>query len=353
MVGSQNRDRTSLAAVFVCMALLYLYGCQKNPSALTPLVTGKVITPNLQSQQNIGNLPMNIVVSPDGRFAVTSDMGNRQALWSIRTSDGAGVAHVDFQNRRESAKAAPKSGSAGEAAEEDTPTGTPKSIGLYYGLAFGNDGLLYAAQGGHDSIAILSLDADGQLKQLDSISTKPKDFPAGVAADGRGYLYVANNASGGSNPLKMSGSMVVYDCSSRTELGRFTFSASYGGTSNFPLAIAVLSDGSKAYVAAERDDCVYVLDTTSPANITQLAKIATGAHPVSLLLTRDQKHLFVANSLSDTISFIDTATDHVTDTVLLRPAMVRDLRAQHRREWPFRPMKKRFISPLAIWMQSR
>ena len=38
-----------------------------------------------------------------------------------------------------------------------------------------------------------------------------------------------------------------------------------------------------------------------------------------------QKNLYVANNLSDTISIINTATNQITDTIMLRPSMVRDI----------------------------
>ena len=57
-----------------------------------PLVTGKSITlPSPGVQQNVGSLPMNLVLSPDERFAISSDMGFRQSLWSIDTRTGRGV----------------------------------------------------------------------------------------------------------------------------------------------------------------------------------------------------------------------------------------------------------------------
>ena len=174
-------------------------------------------------------------------------------------------------------------------------------------------------------MAVLSLSGDGQLKLLDQIPTRAKDFPAGVAVDNRGWLYVANNASGDGDPTKLSGSVAIYDPSSKSELGRYTFSASHGGTSNFPYGIAVLADGSKTFLASERDDCVYVLDTKNPPRPLLAATVPTGAHPVAVLLAPDQKRLFVANSLGDTISVIDTANNKVVDTILMRPAMVRDL----------------------------
>src|SRR5262249_61609959 len=91
------------------------------------LVTGKKITtPPLGTLTNIGSLPMNLILSPSGKFAVSTDMGLRQSLWSIRTADGTAASHFDFPNN---------------------PGPQATSNGLYYGLAFKPDGNLYAAKG--------------------------------------------------------------------------------------------------------------------------------------------------------------------------------------------------------------
>jgi hypothetical protein len=138
-----------------------------------PLVTGKSITlPPLGTQQNVGSLPMQIIVSPNGRFAVTSDMGLRQSLWSIHTTNGQGVSNIEFFN---------------------SPGPNATANGLYYGLAFAPDGMLYAAQGNADSIVGFSLSDAGVLTQVRTIKTEKNDFPSGLAADNRGLLYVANN----------------------------------------------------------------------------------------------------------------------------------------------------------------
>jgi YVTN family beta-propeller protein len=286
-----------------------------------PLPTGKFISPPTVPGQSVGNFPINLIASPDGRYLIVSDIGYRQALWSIQSSDGKEASHVDFANVR--------GGDNGEAAGNAVSTGGSgkRSIGLYYGLAVSSDNVVYAAQGAHDSIAILSLDRDGTLKLLGAIAAKRGDFPAGLALDGHGRLYVANNAAGinQDNPFKSSGSVAIYDCDSKKELGRYVFSASYGGTSNFPFGLAVLQDGSKAYMASERDDCVYVLDTRDPSQPRLAATIPTGAHPLCVLLNRDQSRAYVSNSLSDTISVIDTAADRVIGTIMLRPQLVRDV----------------------------
>src|SRR5262249_39111777 len=76
----------------------------KPQSALAPLVTGKSIPPRQTARQNVGSMPMNIVFSPDGRYLISSDMGNRQSLWSINASNGAGVSHLDFSNKGANAR---------------------------------------------------------------------------------------------------------------------------------------------------------------------------------------------------------------------------------------------------------
>ncbi len=254
------------------------------------LITGKRITlPPLGMQQSIGNLPMNIILSPNGKYAITTDMGFHQSLWAISTSTGIAVSHVDF------------------------PNDVIGTNGLYYGLAFGPDGTLYAAQGANDSIATLSLSQNGTLTQTGSILTRKGDFPSGIATDSQGTLYVTNNDPG---TFAQATSVAIYK--NGVEVGRYTFTSSFYGTPNFPLAVAALADGSKLYVASQRDSALYVLDTRVPSSPTLIGSIVVGSHPVSLLLDKSQSSLYVANANSDTISTISTSTDQVINTLLVR-----------------------------------
>ena len=288
------RSLINFVGAAVCTALL-LAG---SASADDQLVTGKKITP-AGTQQNVGSLPMNLVLSPDGKYAVSSDMGFRQSLWSLRTSDGQRVANVDYPN---TAKA---------------PTN-----GLYYGLVFANDGTLYAAQGENQTIAVLKLGGDGSLTPVRTIFTKPHDFPSGLALDGKGHLYVCNNDP---DTFAQATSVAVYDALGGAELGRYTFANSFGGTPNFPLSIAALADGSKAYVASQRDSAVYVLDTSAPSSPKLLGSISSGSHPDALLLNKNQDKLYVANGQSDTVSVVSTASDTISGTLLLRPERLKKI----------------------------
>jgi YVTN family beta-propeller protein len=301
------------AAWSVSLCLLCLSGCASHSNEIDdqfgtsqpPLVTGRSLVDHLADvTANVGSLPINMVPSNDGRYALTTDAGFREAVCAIRTSDGIGTGRIDFQNNR---------------AKKGTN-------GLYYGLAVTADNIVYAAQGAHDMISVLKLAENGSLAEIGNIPTKAGDFPSGLALDGRGFLYVANNdPSAAEGTFGVPASLAVYDRSSRTEVGRYTFSETVAGTSTFPLSVATLKSGAKTYVASQRDACVYVLDTASQSEPKLLRKIASGAHPAAMLFNKDQSKLFIANASSDTVSIVTTNDDSVAATVLLRPEIAKDL----------------------------
>jgi YVTN family beta-propeller protein len=140
-------------------------------------------------------------------------------------------------------------------------------------------------------------------------------------------LYISNNdpAAVAGRAYETPGSIAMYDTPSGSEIGRFSFASSFGGTPNFPLSIAVPRDGSKAYVGSQRDSVVYVLNTSEPSRSSLVSSIPTGSHPISLLLNKDQSRLFVANAQSDTVSVVDTHSDKIAATVLLRPEIAKDV----------------------------
>jgi YVTN family beta-propeller protein len=307
-----------------------------------PLATGKELQQGrIVHAQDVGSFPVNMIVSPDGKFAITTDIGYRQSIWAVRLGDGTGAGHISFPNK-EAAKEAihefdKSAGATKEKLADSVDEGTSpevgrvqsrqslKKYGLYYGLAVAADGTIYATQGANDTIAVLSLAADGSLTPKSRIKARPEDFPAGVCLDDRGHLFVANQSLGGKNPYASPGSVAIYNTSKGEEVGRYTFADSFFGTTNYPLAICALKDGSKVYVASERDNAVYVLNAHDAAKPTLAAKIATGTHPTGMIMDRAQARLFVANADSDTVSVVDTKTDKVTSTLLVRPSVAREL----------------------------
>ncbi len=308
------------------------------PSAVNPLVTGKSITlPPLGSTTNVGSLPMNMIVTPDGKFAISTDMGFRESLHVLSTTTGkdAGPALVF----------GPDAGNT-----------TFGPNGLYYGLAAQSnpDGssTIYASEGtvtapaksglpNTGAVAVVNVSPAGTLTLAKTITLKnPGDFPAGVALDSRGYLYVAINENYGAGSIAnitTPGSLAIINTSTGAEVGRYSFAEAAGNLtlgggntasftpSNFPLSVAALSDGSKVYVSSQRDNAVYVLNCASPAAPTQSAALATGQHPISLLLNKAQTKLYVANAHSETVSVVNTTNNTVAATVLLQPTGTRGL----------------------------
>jgi DNA-binding beta-propeller fold protein YncE len=263
------------------------------PAQTQQLITGKRISP-VGTNTQVGNLPMNVIKSPDGKYAIVSDMGFNQWLSSVDVSSGNVISQVDFGQQPVS-----------------------NHYGLYYGLVFapgnGPNYTLYAAMGENQTIAVLNLDQNGNLTLINTntFAVKAADFPSGLAVDSKGNLYVANNDP---DTFAQSTSVAIYNPAG-TQLGRYVFSGSYFGTPNFPLAIAALGDGSKTYVGSQRDGAVYVLNTSDPTNPTLVSTLNTGSHPAGLTLNQAQSLLYVANAHSDTISVVSTTDDTIASTL--------------------------------------
>jgi YVTN family beta-propeller protein len=265
-----------------------------------PLVTGKAITPR-GTHTAVGSYPCNMLLSPDRQYIVVTNAGFRQFLSVLSARDGTLVSQIEV--------GASRSGSR---------------EGLYYGLAFGPtaDGktLLYASRGSEEKVALYTLDADGKLtdtgRRLDSPSGAPnaalRNCVAGIALSRDGSrLYAANNDS--SVHTRHRGTVSILD----TAQNRVVAKVEMGG---FPLAVAALTAGpdadKKVYVTSERDGVVAVID---PVAAKVIRNVRTGENPMALLLDRAQERLYVANAGSDTVSILNTRTDRVERTILMRP----------------------------------
>jgi len=323
---NNKASRASLAALVAAM----LSGAAVHPAYAqgpNPLITGKSITvPASGVRQSVGSLPMNMILTPDGKYAISTDMGFRQSLWCISTATGKGVSHLDFPRQ----------------ATGTNPDGSLifNSNGLYYGLAAaanpGGGSTVYAAQGDNSSIAVINVSPSGMLTQTRTITGISGDFIAGLALDKQGHLYAAVNEvytqGGAVDPTVFSkpGALAIFDAATGTMLGRFAFTnlglaSAAAATPNFPLSVAALADGSKVYVSTQRglsgprDGAVYVINTTNPAMPTLAATLPTGAHPDGLLLNKAQTTLYVSNAHSDTVSAVRVADNSLAGTLLLRP----------------------------------
>ncbi|MDQ2686811.1 MAG: hypothetical protein M3Y28_02980, partial [Armatimonadota bacterium] len=263
------------------------------------LVTGKELTPR-GHQTDVGSFPANLVLSPDGRFALVTDAGAREALSVLRVSDGQRVSQLDWN--------AP------------SPVFKGKKQALYYGLVCGptvaGQTPVYASRGAEGTISVLSLAADGALTDTGKTmgGSEPRAFYAGLALSRDGKkLYAADNSA---DPKRgMRSFLNVIDTNTNTVTARVD-------VPGYPYAVAALANDAKVYVSSEQRSTVSVVD---PASGKVVREIATGTQPMALALDRSQRRLFVANAGSDTVSIVDTNTDQVTRTLLLRPDDARGL----------------------------
>lgn len=260
------------------------------------LPVGKFITP-LGTHQEVGSYPVNMVATADKRFAVVTTIGFRQKLSCVEVKTGKVVSQIDYKTSKDN----------------------PEKVGLYFGIAIHpKTGDVYVSRGAQDMVTRYSL-VDGILAEIDTPikAQAPKDrgLPynfAGMSFNSNGSrLLVANNQTNSKTGYR--GSVTIY----QTDTGKPLFEIP---TTGFPLAAVTKTRGvgadTKAYVAGERDGVVDVLDLRAK----KVAKsIQVGAAPVGMVFNRAQTRLYVANASSDTVSVIDTATDRVIDTIMLRP----------------------------------
>ena len=84
-----------------------------------------------------------------------------------------------------------------------------------------------------------------------------------------------------------------------------------------PTGMAIVPDGTRAYLALDRDNSVAVIDTDpgSPTFNREVARIAVGVFPRGVAISPDGSLAYVSNPLSDDLSVIDTATDKVLVTI--------------------------------------
>jgi YVTN family beta-propeller protein len=91
---------------------------------------------------------------------------------------------------------------------------------------------------------------------------------------------------------------------------------SHAPVERLPLAIALAPAGKRVYVAGNGTNVVSVVDVSSPANPEVIKVIPTGKSPAGIFATADR--VFVSNSLSDSVSIIDTSSNTVVGEIALR-----------------------------------
>ena len=168
-----------------------------------------------------------------------------------------------------------------------------------HGIALAPDGrFVYAACVNGGAVAIVDTQTQLLAGQV-ALPAGAHPYSVALSSDGR-FLYVPDNFAARLFTIDTATRQVV----SETPIG---------------LRAALMvrsSDGSTLYVTNGASGTVSVLDLSAdPAHPHVRATIAVGSFPHGLALTPDGRYLIVANNLGDSLSVINTASDHVVATV--------------------------------------
>ena len=268
------------------------------------------------------SFPATIALSPDGRYAalLNDGYGTQETLGtqSIAILDLKTNQLSDYPDKR-----------FAEDAHQS----------YFQGLVFGSDGgHLYASVGSisdpkgqkpgdtGNGIAVYSF-ANGKIAPDRFIAVEPQPlaagknvaialqktpagsaipYPAGLAlvsAGGHDSLLVANN---------LSDNVVLLDVASGKVLQRFDLSTNDLIPSSFPYTCVATRNGLRAWCSLWNASRIAELDLTGGQVVRWIKlkepddPIAPGSHPTALLLSPDEKSLYVALSNADSVAVVST-----------------------------------------------
>ena len=192
----------------------------------------------------------------------------------------------------------------------------------FCGLAFAPSGDQFYVSGGVDDDVHVFARTGGVWAEVGAavalghasgvgIHQKPTVANVAVTADGKALVAadVYNDA------------ISIVDLGSRTKVGELDLrpgildpaqSGGAGGESPFDVAIKA---SATAYVSSERDREIDVVDVSRPAVPKLVTRIPVQGNPNSMVLNAAQTRLFVAADNSDKVSVIDTATNRVVENI--------------------------------------
>ncbi len=247
--------------------------------------------------------PVDVVLSPDGKTLYAKDNAGLVVVdvdgWKIRqrmnfpkgggsahgiavTRDGSRVYASGAEHTLWEAKAAPD-GTLSWGGNVAIPGPEGSRSGSYIcGIALSPDGkTAYVCLSRNNSLGVVDLEAGKLVKEI-PVGVAPYDVVLSASGD---KAYVSN----------------------------------WGGRHPKPGERTGESSGTKELVD-ERDivcsGTVSVVDLRRGCEITE---VETELHPSGMALSADGRTLYVANANSDTVSVIDTGTNHAIQTILVRP----------------------------------
>jgi PQQ-dependent catabolism-associated beta-propeller protein len=140
------------------------------------------------------------------------------------------------------------------------------------------------------------------------IDAKTEQVAANILVDARPRVTIfTRDGSRAWVSAELGGTVALIDAKRHRVLKRIRL-----GPADKPVGMVLSPDEKTLYVATGRGDSVVVVDTVK---MKVVATIPTGRRVWGIALTPDGRKLYAANSLSNTISVIDPATRKVVKTI--------------------------------------
>ena len=318
----------SLVVLLLLASLAIAYQKKMSPRRMVSLPTSKVLlTPVPGVLHSTNGFPVAAALSPDGRHLALLNSGYGTADSDYRQSIGI----FDLQTNT-------------VADFPDSRLGKDARQTFFLGLAFAADGRrLYAPMASitdplgkrsgdtGNGIAVYRFE-NGKiqperfipipLQPLASGKRLAKDFykvthgsaipyPAGVAvisADNKEELLVANN---------LSDNAVLLDVARGEILRSFDLTHGANVPSSFPYGVVATKDGRRGFCSLWNASEVAELDLRTGQVVRSIpllkpsSPIASGSHPTAMLLSSDEKLLYVTLSNSDAVAVVDVANGKI------------------------------------------
>jgi len=323
-------SRIAPLAAFLAFQVAVPFAQEQPAASSISLPTSKTLTvPTPGRIGSTNSFPATIAISPDGRYAALLNDGygtqESMAMQSIAILDLKTNQISDYPDKRFS--------------EEERVHQS-----YFLGLVFSSDGKhLYASVGSvtdptgeklgntGNGIAVYSF-TDGKVAPERFVAIAPQalaagkkvaialrqtpagtaiSYPAGltlVPASGRDHLLVADN---------LSDNVVLLDVATGKVLQRFDLSTSDLVPSSFPYTCVATRDGRRAWCSLWNASRIAELDLTT-GKVVRWVKlhepddpVAPGSHPTAMLLSPDEKLLYVALSNADAVAEVSTESGQI------------------------------------------
>jgi DNA-binding beta-propeller fold protein YncE len=326
------RRSAIIGLLLLCASLIW---SQQQASGTIQLSSGQTLQPNPGRIAPLNSSPFSIALSPDGRYAALLHAGfgtqNSGGCQSISIFDFAKKTLTDFPDDR----------LCGDAHQS-----------YFVGIAFSGDGShVYASIGSitdptgerkgnlGNAVAMYSLH-DGKIAPERIIKIPPTKlaegkwvakglfqtphgtaipYPAGlvVVPGTPERLLIANN---------FSDTAVLIDTSTGDMIQQFDLSTNTFIPSAYPYTVAVSKDGRRAWCSLWNASRIAELNLETSKVVRTIpmkepdSPTAPGSHPTALLISPDEKRLYVALSNADLVAAVSTDTGKTEAWLSTKPA---------------------------------